>query len=94
MITHVVTFKFADPTNRDEAKKRLEELPAQIPQIRSLTVGLDSLGTQVSHDAVLITTHVDVDELKAYKAHPAHEEFGAWVLPLLTSRVVVDYEDQ
>jgi hypothetical protein len=94
VITHIVIFKFADPSNRDEAKTRLEALPAQIPQIRSLMVGLDSLGTEVSHDAVLITTHADVDELKAYQAHPVHQEFGAWLRPLLTSRVVVDYEDE
>ena len=93
MLTHVVVFKFADPSNREEAKRRLEELAGQIPEIRTLTVGLDALGTEVAYDAVLITTHADSDELRAYQSHPVHQEFGAWLRPLLTSRIVVDYED-
>ena len=92
MITHVILMKFADPSNRDEAKKRLEALPADIPQIKSLTVGLDVIGSEVSQDLVLITTHDSVDELKGYQAHPVHQEFGAWLRPLLTSRQAVDYE--
>ena len=92
MLTHVVVFKFADAANREEAKTRLEALPVQIPEIRTLTVGLDSVGSEVSHDAVLITTHTDADELRAYQSHPIHQEFGAWLRPLLTSRVVVDFD--
>ena len=92
MITHIVLMKFADPSNRDEAKKLLEALPAQIPQIKSLTVGLDLVGSEVSQDLALITTHDSVEDLKAYQSHPVHVEFGGWLRPLLTSRVVVDYD--
>ena len=92
MITHIVLMKFADPSNRDEAKTRLEALPAEIPHIRSLTVGLDVVGSEVSQDLALITTHDSLDELKAYQSHPVHVEFGGWLRPLLTSRVAVDYD--
>ena len=92
MITHIVLMKFADPTNRDEAKKLLEELPAAIPQIASLTVGLNVVQGEVNYDLALVTTHESVDALKGYQGHPAHVEFGGWLRPLLTSRVVVDYE--
>lgn len=91
MITHVVMMKFADPSNRDEAKKRLEELPAGIPQIATLTVGLDVVGSEVSQDLVLITTHASLEDLKGYQSHPVHVEFGGWLRPLLTSRSVVDF---
>jgi hypothetical protein len=90
LITHIVLMKFADQTNLAEAKKRLEALPADIPQIRSLTVGLDVVGSEVSYDLALTTTHDSLEELKGYQSHPAHVEFGGWLRPLLTSRVVVD----
>jgi hypothetical protein len=92
VITHIVLMTFADKGNREEAKRRLEELPAQIAEIRSMTVGLDVVGDAVAADLALVTTHDDVAGLKAYQAHPVHQEFGGWLRPLLTSRVVVDYE--
>jgi hypothetical protein len=92
LITHIVLMKFIDAANRDEAKTRLEALPAGIPQIKTLTVGLDIIGSEVSQDLVLITTHESVDELKGYQAHPVHQEFGGWLRPLLTSRSVIDFE--
>ena len=84
--------RFADPSHAPEAKSRLEALPAQIEQIRSLRVGLDVAGTPVSWDLSLVTTHDDLDGLRAYQQHPVHEEFGAWVRPLLADRAVVDSE--
>jgi hypothetical protein len=92
VITHVVSMTFADNGNREEAKRRLEALPADIEQIRSMTVGLDVVGDKLAADLVLITTHQDVADLKAYQSHPVHQEFGGWLRPLLTSRVVVDFE--
>ncbi|MBB3095235.1 hypothetical protein FHR83_002898 [Actinoplanes campanulatus] len=52
---------------------------------------MDELRTEVSWDLHLRTTHRDTDDLRAYQAHPAHLELGAWLRPLLTSRAVVDY---
>ncbi|CAB4863730.1 unannotated protein [freshwater metagenome] len=92
MITHIVLMKFADPANRDEAKSRLETLASQVPQIKTLHVGLDIVGSEVSYDLALTTTHDSVDDLKGYQSHPDHVEFGGWLRPLLTSRVVVDYQ--
>ncbi len=90
MIKHVVMMKFADPTNAPEAKARLEALPAQIPELLTLWVGLDVVRSEVSQDLVLISTHHSVETLKAYQEHPVHQEFGQWVRPLLTARVAVD----
>jgi Stress responsive A/B Barrel Domain len=92
VITHVVAMTFQDKGNREEAKRRLEELPAQIENIRSMVVGLDVVGDPMGADLVLITTHEDVADLKTYQGHPVHQEFGGWLRPLLASRVVVDYE--
>ena len=93
MITHVVCFTFAETNDRYECRDRLEALTPQIDALRSLRVGLDALGDDGAADLVLITTHDDVDGLRAYQQHPAHEEFGAWVRPRLTARTVVDVDE-
>lgn len=83
---------FLDADDAAEAKTRLEDLPAQIPQIRTLEVFLDVLRTDVSADLALVTTHDSADLLTAYQQHPVHEAFGQWVRPRLSARVVVDAE--
>jgi hypothetical protein len=93
MIRHVVLMKFTDPADAPEAKSRLEALPAEIPQIRSLEVGLDVLRTEVSYDLWLITTHDSAETLGEYQVHPVHQGFRDWVGPRLAGRVVVDSEE-
>ena len=92
MLTHVVSFTFTDPEDQHEAQARLEALPPYIEAIRSLTTGLDTVGDPGAAHLVLITTHDDLDGLRAYQTHPVHEEFGAWVRPLLSAKTVVDFE--
>lgn len=84
--------KLADRADAPEAKRRLAELPAAIPQLRSLRVDLDTLGLDGSSDLALVTTHDDADGLRAYQQHPAHQEFLAWLRPRVTGRAAVDYE--
>ena len=91
MLTHVVSFTFTDAEDRLEARARLEALPPQIEAIRSMQTGLDELGDPGAAHLVLITTHDDVAGLRAYQEHPVHEEFGAWVRPLLSGKAVVDF---
>lgn len=93
MIRHVVLMKLTDPADAPEAKARLEALPAEIPQIRSLEVGLDVLRTDASYDLWLITTHDSAETLGEYQTHPAHDDFRAWVGPRLAGRAVVDSEE-
>lgn len=90
MIQHVVLLRFHDASHAPEAKRRLEALPAGIPQIRTLSAGLDVVGSDVSWDLALVTTHDDLDALRGYQQHPAHEEFGSWLRPLLSARAAVD----
>ena len=92
MITHTVLLTFRDRTDAAEAKRRLEELPAQIDALRSLWVGLDMVRTESSSDLVLVTTHDDVAGLLAYQGHPAHQEFLQWLSPRVAARAVVDAE--
>ena len=91
MLTHVVSFTFADPEDRHEAQARLQALPGQVEAIRTMQTGLDELGDPGAAHLVLITTHDDVAGLRAYQEHPVHEEFGAWVRPRLSAKTVVDF---
>ena len=90
MIRHIVLMTFTDPDDAQEARSRLEALPADIPEILSLDVGLDVVGSDVSAHLALTTTHASLDTLRAYQDHPVHAEFGQWVRPRLAARQVVD----
>ncbi len=92
MITHVVSFTFTDKVAIDECVSRLRALEPQIDTIRTWFVGVDMLGDAGAADVVLVSTHDDVAGLRAYQTHPVHEEFGAWVRPLLSGKAVVDVE--
>jgi hypothetical protein len=92
LITHVVLMKFNDAADAAETKQRLEALPASIPHIKTLHVGLDVVRSEVSYDLCLTTTHDSVEELKAYQAHPDHVALGGWLRPLLAARATVDFE--
>ena len=92
MLTHVVSFTFVDRADREECRDRLEALVEQIDALLTLTVGLDVVGDSGAADLVLISTHDDIDDLRAYQQHPAHQEFGAWLKPRISARTVVDFE--
>ncbi|MFI6272847.1 Dabb family protein [Micromonospora zamorensis] len=91
VFTHVVLMKFTDAADAAKARSLLEGLASTIDEIATLTVALDTLRTPVSYDLCMISTHTDVDALRAYQSHPAHLEVAGWLKPRLAARVVVDY---
>ncbi|MEV0590715.1 Dabb family protein [Nonomuraea cavernae] len=91
MLTHVVLMKFADPGDAPEAKKLLEGLRGRVEQIGDLSVGLDVIGSEVSYDLCLTTTHDSAEALRGYQEHPAHLEVATWLRPRLAARAVVDH---
>lgn len=93
MISHVVLLTLQDPEDRDEAVARLAKLPESIPEIASMQVGTDTVGTEGASDIVLITTHGDSSSLNTYQSHTVHQEFLSWLRPRLASRSVVDTEN-
>lgn len=92
MIRHVVLLKLTDSSLAPEAVSRLEALRGVVPSLRSLEAGVDVLRSQASYDVSVVTTHDDLEGLKAYAEHPAHQDFLAWVGPHLAGRAVVDSE--
>ena len=91
MIRHVVLMSFHDPAEASEVARRLDALRG-LPPVRGLETGVDVLRSDASADLFLVTTHDDLDGLRAYQEHPLHQDFLTWVRPRLRARTVVDAE--
>jgi hypothetical protein len=75
MLTHVVVWKYRtdiDIDIREEHITLLRNLSAMIPQIKSLSVGSDTLHLPRSYDTGLVATFEDRAALEAYTIHPEH----------------------
>ncbi|MBW8872011.1 MAG: Dabb family protein [Leifsonia sp.] len=96
-IRHVVSWKLAtaDETERAEhaarIKRGLESLPAVIPQLRSLQVGI-SVVPGDDYDVVLISDFDSLDDIQVYQEHPAHLEVAGFIRSVVASRSAVDFE--
>ena len=95
MIRHVAVFRFV-PTftaaEREHWMTLLRALPAQIPELRSLSVGTDVLGGPSSHELAIVADFDDLAGLDAYNRHPAHAEVLRISAPVKVSLATVDFE--
>ncbi|MCH5238410.1 MAG: Dabb family protein [Muribaculaceae bacterium] len=96
MIKHVVTFKFKGEAEEKtkiakKFKEALEELPGQIPQLKSIEVGLN-VNKNESWDLVLTAIADSLEDVAAYSAHPAHQAAVAIIAPYKLDRACVDYK--
>lgn len=98
MMKHIVCWKFQESAaghskeeNLREAKRRLDALPAVIPEIRTFEVGIDEGRTDLSNDMVLVSTFDDAEALKRYQVHPEHVKVAEYLRTVHRGRVVVDY---
>jgi Stress responsive A/B Barrel Domain len=94
MVTHVVMFRFRDrsPEHLDHCRELLEGLPAQVPQIRHLEVGLNRVTSDRAFDLCLYSRFDSFDDLAEYQIHPAHVEVATYLRSAADSRGSVDYE--
>ena len=95
MIKHVVTFKFkGSPEERKEVATRFAEalmkLPPEIPQLKSIEVGLN-VNPAETWDLVLTATADSLEDVAIYSAHPAHQAAVAIIAPYKLDRACVDY---
>ena len=96
-IRHVVSWKLAtsDPAERAEhaatIKRGLESLPAVIPELRSLQVGV-SAAPGDDFDVVLISDFESFDDIAVYQEHPAHLEVAGFIRSVVAGRAAVDFE--
>jgi len=96
-IRHVVAWKLAatDEVERAEQaariKQGLESLPAVIPQLRFLQVGVNVVPVN-DFDLVLISDFDSVEDIAIYQEHPAHLEVAGFIRSVVASRASVDFE--
>lgn len=98
MVKHIVLFKLKEevPAAEREAamhrfKEAIEALPAVIPFIRKIEVGLNSNPAETWHIA-LYSEFDTPEDVKAYATHPAHVAAGKLLAEVKESRACVDYE--
>jgi hypothetical protein len=79
MIRHIVLFKIKDFSSESERNEAIQNvlvtfrsLVGQIPQIRQIRVEPDCVQGANSYDVILDSVFDNIEDLKAYQAHPAH----------------------
>ena len=75
MITHIVIWKYradVDQETRSEHVALLSALANIIPEVKSLSVGFDTLKLPRSYDTGLVAVFEDRAGLDAYTVHPEH----------------------
>ena len=95
MIRHVAVFRFVPSFSKGEREQwmtLLRALPAQIPELRSLSVGTDVLGGPSSYELAIVADFDDLAGLDAYNRHPAHAEVLRVSAPVKVSLATVDFE--
>ena len=95
MIRHVAVLRFAPAftaEQRDHWMALLRALPAQIPELLSISVGTDVLEGPSSHELAIVADFADLDGLDAYTRHPAHAEVLRISAPVKVSLATVDFE--
>lgn|SRR5690554_381762 len=91
MVTHVVFFKFADPTDAEQARTLLLGMQGRIPGLRQVEAGLDFTRSARSFDLALITRHDDRSALDVYRDHPVHQEVARFIRERSTASAAVDF---
>ena len=76
----------------EEIKRRLSALPAIIPEIRALEIGININPSENACDAVLISEFDTLETLKIYREHPEHKKVSQFVKTVRDDRSVVDFE--
>ena len=99
MIRHIVMFKLKDYNLESEkmaaaalVKKRLDELPSKINEIRNYEAGIDIRRLNWSYDIVLTMDFDTLADLEAYIIHPDHKKFIEFNKDFSVDKVCIDYE--
>jgi hypothetical protein len=96
MIRHVALFRWHPGTPPEaiaEAKRRLDELPARIPELRRFACGPDVGGAEGHWDFAVAADFDDLDGYRTYSAHPDHlSAVSEAIVPNRADRAVLQYE--
>ena len=93
MFRHVVFFRFHDPKDASEARRRLMSMDGEVSSLRRIEVGLDCLHTERSWDMILDTRFDDREGYEAYRSDPLHLEVLGWLAGAVRQSATVDVLD-
>mgnify|MGYP000948671445 CR=1 FL=1 len=97
MVKHIVLFKLKKNISQvqknqvmNQFKEAIEALPAIIPFIRSIEVGLNG-NPEEEWDIALYSEFDSLDDVKRYASHPEHVKAGKLLADVKEDRACVDY---
>jgi hypothetical protein len=99
MYTHIVLWKLKENAigmNRaelaQEVKRRLDKLPADIPEILTYETGINVGDYGASFfDVSLVSTFENKDSFWAYTKYPVHDQVVAFIQSIQAAEEIVDY---
>ncbi len=98
MVKHIVLFKLKDEAPEalkleamNRFKAAIEALPARIPVIRKVEVGLN-INPGETWSIGLYSEFDSLEDVKSYAVHPDHVAAGKLLAEVKESRACVDYE--
>lgn len=98
MVKHIVIFKLKEEISKEEKldimnrfKAAIESLPAKIPFIRKVEVGLN-MNPSETWDMALYSEFDSLEDVKAYSVHPEHVAARKIIADAKENRACVDYE--
>ncbi len=97
MLTHIILMRFRESTTAHHIREfcqRMRALQAEIPELRSLAIGLDELGDSRSWDLAMTMQFDDLPALQRYREHPAHRAVMAFNDPRVADIAAVDYHTE
>lgn len=96
MIKHIVMWQLKPEAeghtaqeNAQWMKNHLEALMGVVPELLSCEVGINVV--EGNYDACLISTFNSLEDLEAYKKHPAHVAISTYCKKIRLSRVACDF---
>ncbi len=96
MLKHVVLLKFKKgcaQTTISEIEKGLSELPGIIPEIIEFQSGRDVVRSERSYDFALVSGFENLESMRRYQVHPAHQQVLVKIKEHCESILVVDFEN-
>ncbi len=94
-LQHIVLFSFPRDLSDEEATQMRDMVaswPTKIGLMTSCRFGTDLTGARTRGYAYLLYTEFpDVDSMNAYRAHPVHMEFLAWLNERSCTPLAFDY---
>src|SRR6266566_598290 len=97
MLTHIVVWKYRTDVELEIRKEHvalLRGLADIIPEVRSLSVGFDTLQLPRSYDTGLVAVFRDRAALDCYTVHPEHVKVASFGRNISQHVASVDFEDE